>query len=491
MNHLGPFFVVAISFLASCTASASETFERHFEDATLRVDLYQFGDAAEEAIAIDRLVKQGSWAGPVRSLVDPVPAGLYLVRVTDLESGTTLLERGFDSIFGEYRTTEPANDGVPRVYHESVLVPFPRHPVEIALSSQPAGQPERLLTRLTVDPAAVDIAIEPARPGVEVIDGHVSGHPHHRLDIAFVGEGYTASEIDTFRADVGRFTELMLSQEPYASNKHRINIRGVVLPSLDSGADEPTKGVWRSTAIGASFNSFGSPRYLLTESNRSLRDIAANVPYDTLVIMVNHDRYGGGGLYNRFCTFTAHGPFAGYLLLHEFGHSFGGLADEYYTSSTAYTDFYPQDTEPMAPNITALLDPDTLKWSDLATPGTKVPTPWNKTAYDEADLAYQEERRALNSEIAEVARAGASPGEIAELQRAEDRHALDRAAAVDEFMKSSGQVGIVGAFEGAGYASEGLYRPMIDCLMFSRGVKPLCAICNRAVEQRIRLYADE
>jgi hypothetical protein len=482
--------VALLTCLALCltTFADASDFDEHFVDATLRVDFYQYGSKLTEDMAIDRLVRQGLWAGPVDNLVDPHPYGAYFARLTEPGTGTALFEIGFDSTFGEYRVTQPAAAGVDRVYHESVLLPFPRHPVTLTLGARPKGGGHEVLVERTVDPAALEIAVEHPRPGVTVVEGHRSGHPHTSLDIAFVGEGYTSAELATFRADVLRFTELLLSQEPYATLRDRINVRGVVLPSEESGVDEPTKGAWRATSLGASFNSFSSPRYLLTESNRDLRDIAANVPYDTIAIMVNHDRYGGGGLYNRFCTFTAHGPFAGYLLMHEFGHSFGGLADEYYTSSTAYDEFYSRDVEPIAPNITALLDPSSLKWRDLVTEGADLPTPWDKRAYDEADLAYQAERRVLNAEIAEAARSGAAPEEVVKLQHAEDRHALQRAASIDEFMKGSGQLGIVGAFEGAGYVSKGLYRPMIDCLMFTRGVKPLCSVCRRAVEDRIRVY---
>ena len=491
MNALRTTLLLVCLIVSSTMMVQAAGFDDHFEDATLRVDFYQYGDGEAEFMAIDRLIKQGSWAGPVRPLIDPHPYGRYVVRVYAVAGGEILFEQGFDSYFGEYRLTGPAGAGVVRVYHETVLLPFPRHPVRVALSARPDDGDEALLVEITVDPTAIVIARERPAPGVIVVDGHIAGDPHNALDIAFVGEGYGENEIETFRADVKRFTELMLSQEPYASAKDRISIRGVLLPSFDSGVDEPTKDAWRSTSLGASFYSFGSPRYLLTEANRSLRNIAANVPYDTLVIMVNHDRYGGGGLYNRYCTFTAHGPFAAYLLLHEFGHSFGGLADEYYTSSTAYEDFYPQEIEPIAPNITALLDPENLKWADLVTPDTPIPTPWDKIAYDEVDLAYQKERRVLNAEIAEVARSGAPVSEVEVLQQAEDRHALDRAAAVDAFVAASGLAGTVGAFEGAGYVSEGLYRPAVDCLMFSRGVKDLCPVCRQAVGERIKVYTGE
>jgi hypothetical protein len=491
MHRFAPILLALCVAVAVPTAASAIEFDDHFFDETLRVDFYQYGDKEDEFIAIDRLIRQGRWAGPVEHLVDPQPTGIYSARLVDPESGEVLFETGFDSYFGEYRVTQPASEGVDRVYHETVLVPFPRRPMTLILSSRPQDAPPLGLVELTVDPAALEIAVEGPRAGVTVIESHVSGDPHTSLDILFVGEGYTAAETAVFATDVRRFTELMLSQEPYATLKDRLNIRGVLLPSHDSGVDEPTKREWRSTAVGASFYSFGSPRYLLTESNRDLRDIAAAAPYDTIAIMVNHDRYGGGGLYNRFCTFTAHGPFAGYLLLHEFGHSFGGLADEYYTSSTAYEDFYPVGREPSAPNITALLDPDDLKWGDLVTEGAELPTPWDKRSYDEADRAYQAERRVLNEEIAEAARSGAGDDEIRKLQTAEDAHALERVASVDAFMEDSGQTGVVGAFEGGGYVSEGLYRPSIDCLMFTRGVKPFCAVCRRAVEARIRVYTGE
>ena len=483
-----PILILALSTVP--TAHGVE-FDDHFEDATLRVDFFQFGNKQTQEMAIERLIRQDSWAGPVRHLVDPHPYGIYAARVTDPESGEVLFEKGFDSYFGEYRVTEPADRGVVRVFRESVLLPFPRRVATISLSERPYGEPERNLVEMTFDPASVDIAHEGPAPEATVVEGHVAGDPHSCLDIAFIAEGYTKADAETFRADVKRFTGIMLSQEPYASHSDRINIRGVLVPSSDSGVDEPTKGIWKTTSVGASFNSFSSPRYLLTKDSRALRDIAANVPYDTLLIMVNHDRYGGGGLYNRYCTFTAHGPFSGYLMLHEFGHSFGGLADEYYTSSTAYDNFYPEGYEPMAPNITALGDPDALKWADLVTPDTGLPTPWDKTVFDEADLAYQAERRVLNEDIASAARSGAPARRIDALEEAETLHALERVAAVGAFMDATGLKGIVGAFEGAGYVSRGMYRPMVDCIMFTRGVKPYCKVCQRAVAERIRVFTGE
>ena len=476
--------LVALGLLVA-GASAAADFDEHFENAALRVDFHQIGDAEHESVVLDRLIRQGVWAGPTVGLDRPAFPDRTVVRMVDPATGTVLVETAFDSLFGEYRVTAPAAAGVVRAFHESVLLPVPRQPVRLVFASRDASGHETPLLEVAVDPDSLAVAVEDPVPGATIVEAHLVGEPHTSLDIAFVGEGYRADEIGEFRTDLTRFAELLLEQEPYASARERINIRGVVVPSADSGCDEPTRGRWRRTAVESSFNSLGSPRYLLPTDNRALRDIAANVPYDTLVVMVNHDRYGGGGITGRHCTFTAHGPFAGYLLLHELGHSFGGLADEYYTSATATDELYDPEVEPPQPNISAQTDRDRLKWGGLVDPGTPLPTPWDKQRFDAADLAYQEERRALDQAIADAARRGALAVELETLEAAAERHALRRAAGVDAFMEASALEGVVGAFEGAGYVSEGLYRPTVDCLMFSRGVKALCPVCRAAVAERI------
>jgi hypothetical protein len=248
--------------------------------------------------------------------------------------------------------------------------------------------------------------------------------------------------------------------------------------------------VYRNTALGATFDSLGSERYMLTEENRALRDVAAAVPYDTILIMVNQARYGGGGIYNFFCTFTTDNQWFDYLLLHEFGHAFAGLADEYYTSSTAYNEFYPQGVEPVEANITALLDPANLKWKALATPGIEIPTPWEKAAFDAMDLAYQKKRQEINEKIARMKREGAPAAEVRKVVDLSEQMSKEAAQKVDEFLGASRFHGQVGAFQGAGYASEGLYRPMADCLMFSKGRKPYCAVCEAAVRRVLSRYTE-
>jgi hypothetical protein len=242
--------------------------------------------------------------------------------------------------------------------------------------------------------------------------------------------------------------------------------------------------------VGATFDSLGSERYVLTEDNRALRDIAAAAPYDTVLIMVNAARYGGGGIYNAFCTFTADNQWHEYVFLHEFGHSFAGLADEYYTSSTAYNDFYPKGIEPNEPNITALLDPANLKWRDVVSPGTAVPTPWEKAEFDTLDMAYQKVRGEIGEKLAKLKREGAPAADVAAVQEESERLSREHQAKMDAYLAKSAFVGRVGAFEGAGYAAKGLYRPMLDCLMFSKGAKPLCRVCLTAMERVIAHYTE-
>jgi hypothetical protein len=209
-----------------------------------------------------------------------------------------------------------------------------------------------------------------------------------------------------------------------------------------------------------------------------------------LYIMVNHPRYGGGGIYNLYCTFTTDNQWHKYLFLHEFGHTFAGLADEYYTSSVAYNDFYPKGVEPDEPNITALIDAAKLKWRDLVTPDTPVPTPWEKAGYDERDLAYQKVREELNARIAAATRQRAPEAEVEKLKEEGERRSREHSDQMDVYLAQSQFVGKVGAFEGAGYASQGLYRPALDCIMFSKGAKPFCTVCHRAIRRVIEHYGE-
>ena len=289
-----------------------------------------------------------------------------------------------------------------KTFHETAILPAPKQKVIFALDKRQKAGDMKEVFRTEIDPEDVMIIRGESDDDVTVIQTLDNGDPHTHADIAIIGEGYTAAEADKFKADLERFTNIFFKRDPCKSYKARFNVYGVHKPSIDSGIDEPTHGSFKRTAVGCTFNSMGSERYILTEENKALRDIAAHVPYDAVYIMINHKRYGGGGIYNFYCTFTADNQWGEYLMVHEFGHSFFGLADEYYTSSTAYEDFYPAGYEPAEPNITAALDPNNIKWKHLMEDGVEVPTPWEKADYDKMSLAWQKRRADMNKKGCET-----------------------------------------------------------------------------------------
>ncbi|MCB1184139.1 peptidase M64 [bacterium] len=466
------------------------TFEARFHDETLRVDYFHTGNADEEIVSLDQMWRQGTWAGSRTRLVDDLDLGRYYAKAYDRESGELVWSRGFDSYFGEWKTTARAGTGERRTYHESALLPMPKMPIVFTLEVRGDDNGLREIFRREIEPDDWHIRRDALPGGVRVFETAVSGDPHQRVDIAIVGDGYTPLETDKFAADCRRFADTMLNHEPYASRRDQFNVWGVLRSSLESGCDEPSRGVHRNTALGSTFDSLDSERYLLTEDNRAIRDIAAHAPYDVLYIMVNHERYGGGGIYNLFCTFTSDNQWSEYVFLHEFGHSFAGLADEYYTSSTGYDEFYKPGREPNERNITALRDPAHLKWGDLATPGVALPTPWDQDDYDKADVAYQTERGAINDEIARLMTSGAPAAEVEAAKARGEELSLRHQLEVDAWFAANPAHGKVGAFQGAGYMARGMYRAELDCIMFTKGIKPFCAACERGIREVIERYRE-
>ncbi len=489
MKRVFVFIIVILIVSGILFAQQSVRFEDYFVDKTMRIDYFHITDSQEEFITLDQIYEQGIWAGSKRNLIDRFDNGRYYVEICDSSSGQLIFSRGFDSYCAEYKTTAQALEGIKRTYHESVLIPYPKKKISFRLEVRNRKNILQLLFSLDIDPFAIDIIREHLEEGVKVFEIIKNGEPHNKVDIAFIGEGYTIREEEKFKADLERFAGVFFRQEPYKTYRESFNIYGVFKPSNDSGCDEPRRQIFKKTALNATFNSLGSERYLLTEDNKSLRDIAAHVPYDTLFIMVNHKRYGGGGIYNLYCTFTVDNQWFEYLFLHEFGHSFTGLGDEYYTSSVAYNDFYPRGVEPTEPNITALLDPKKLKWNDLLTPGVEIPTPWKKKDFEEMDNAYQKIRREINTKIAGMKREGAPQAEVEKVEQEADFLSREHTEKVNAYFQKSQFKDKVGAFEGAGYSAQGLYRPMLDCLMFTKGKKPFCKVCEQAIVRVIKYYS--
>jgi hypothetical protein len=466
-------WLIGATLIAS-TPLVAAGFDDDFTGATLRVDYYHTGTSDEEHFALDRVRAEGPWPGSRRQLIDTSNLGKYMVEIADLGSNRLLYTRGFASIFGEWETTGEAHQGIWRSIPEAVRVPEPREPFQLRVRKRRPDQSFVEVWSSTIDPGSrfVDRAPLPRYETWSLLD---SGDPALKVDLVVLGDGYASGEMDKFRGDARRLVDALFEYEPFASRKSDFNVRAVGTPAEQSGISRPRAGVFRDSPLGARYNTFDSERYVLTLADRDWRDAAAVVPYEFVLILFNERKYGGGGIYNLYATAAASSSYAPYLVIHEFGHHFAGLGDEYYTSSVAYEDFSGGHVEPWEPNVTALDDPERLKWLDLVEDSTPLPTPWVKQAYEKRSLESQEERREL--------RAAGAPEEELEKLFDKEREMFTEMLGGDE------HAGKVGAFEGAMYEMKGLYRPSVDCIMFTRDRVGFCPVCRRAIERVIDIYS--
>ena len=463
------FSLVAVLLLnQGCTAS---NFEKYFEDKTMRLDYFHTGNADEEHFAFDAMINDGIWPGSKVQLLDDLKLGKYFFEVIEKETQTVIYSRGYSSIYGEWETTGEAKKQW-GVLHESVRFPWPKVDVKVVIYKR------NILN--SFDPVwEYEIDTKHHRAFTRSIDNFYNVHPvvengdpATQVDIVVLGEGYTKEEMDKFRKDADRFAEVLLNAEPFASSKDKFSIRAVETPAPHSGVNHPHQDIETRSALSVTYGAFDSQRYALGYDNRTIRDASAAVPYDFTVILMNDSIYGGGGIYNLYITAAVDNAFQEYLYVHEFGHHFADLADEYYTSSTAY-DMNEGLLEPWELNVTANPDPNTIKWKDILSEGTPVPTPWDKEKYDEHSIAFQEERAKLRAEKA--------PESVMEKFFIEKREWDDKLLAEMEYS------GKVGAFEGARYEATGMYRSAANCIMFTRHDK-FCPACQRAVTLVIDQY---
>jgi hypothetical protein len=442
---------------------------------TLRVDYYHTGNSREEWFSLDRVVLEPlAWPGNLSKAIDESQLGNYLFEVRERGSGKLLYSRGFNSVFGEWKTTEEALHAN-RTFSESLRFPSPDAPVEVSLKERAGGgvgEVWKEVWKTVVDPKDkfVDRS-RPPSPGA-LLELQKMGEPATKVDLLVLGDGYTAAERPKFEKDAGRFMEALFSTSPFREHRKDFNVWGLCPAAEESGVSRPSSGIYRRSPVGSSYDTFGTERYVLTTENRALRDVASFAPYEFIEILVNGQTYGGGGIFNQYATVAIDNLWAGYVGVHEFGHQFAGLADEYYTSDVAYLP-PERKTEPWEPNVTALLDPANLKWKDLVAAGTPVPTPWDKEEFDRFERDIQRQRKELRA-------AGKPEAEIEELFRTER-------AKEDAMLGSEKYVGKVGAFEGANYEARGYYRSEVDCIMFTRH-KTFCAVCRRAIERVIGMY---
>lgn len=469
MHSVGRHFVYTLVLLVLILMSAGMSVAAV---PTMRLDYYHTGNATQEFYSLDRVVIEPlPWPGNPSQPVDHSNLGKYLFEIIDRDTNRVIYSRGFASIYGEWETTDEAKR-MNRTFHESLRFPAPEKPVQVVLKKRDAANAFREVWSLTLDPADIFIdRAKPTSPG-RLIELEKSGDPATKVDFLILGDGYQAAELKKFEADARRLLDVLFATSPFKERRKDFNVWGICPPSPESGISRPSSKIYRKTPLGTTYDAFGSERYVLTFDNRAFREIASFAPYEFVEIVANNRTYGGGGIFSLYSTVASDSNQAPYVFVHEFGHHFAGLADEYYTSPVAYAPAT-ERLEPWEPNATALLDPDKLKWRDLVEPGTPIPTPWNKEIFEKYSREYQQRRAKLRREG----------------RPEEEMEALFRE--VREFEKSlfakEKYLGKVGAFEGAMYEAKGYYRPEVDCIMFTRSTE-FCAVCRRAIERVIDLY---
>lgn len=403
-------------------------FDDIFYNKTLRIDYIHTGDVDSENYFLDEVKIEPYWGGSFINLIDTFYYGKYFFKVFDEGSDSLLYSRGYSSLFGEWQTTEEARS-MQRSFTETVIMPLPKENASVVLYSRNSnGEFEEIfLYKYEVNNYFISPERNKEYPSFDV---HVSGEPNNNVDIVILPEGYENSEMGLFIDDCKNFADVLFSFEPYSAYQDKFNIRGVLSPSLETGNDIPADSIWRKTLMNTSFYTFDSERYCMTYDNKSVRDLAANAPYDQIYILVNSPKYGGGAIYNYYSVSVNSNLYAAKIFVHELGHGFAGLGDEYYNSEVAYSEFYSLDVEPWEPNLTTLVDFDN-KWKNLIPKKVPVPTP------------------------------------------SEDKY-----------------IGQTGVFEGGGYAAQGVYRPAHDCLMNTFNKDEFCEVCKQAIEKMIRFYSE-
>jgi len=461
-----------LAALLFATSAFATGFDDYFVDKTMRVDYFHTGSHVQEVIALDRVVSDGPWPGSRTRLIDSSNLGKYYVEVIDRATNQPVYSRGFASVYGEWETTDDAKEHA-GTFQESVRFPWPKNPVQLVLKKRDAQNAFQQIWSTVIDPDSRFVNKADLKPIGKVWTVFENGPASEKVDLLVIGEGYTEAELPKFHKDVQRLVGKLFDTEPFKSRRKEFNVRAIDLPAAQSGVHRPRTGDDRRSLINAQYNIFDSERYVLTFDNRALRDVASAAPYDFLEILVNEKQYGGGGIFNDQATAAVDTGFAEYVFVHEFGHHFAGLGDEYYTSPVSYQTGGETHPEPWEPNITA--NGAHPKWFEVCDKDVPLPTPWDKATFESHSREYQKERARLRA-------ANVPEAEMDKLFRSEQVWET-------QFLGSQKYAGKVGAFEGAEYEATGLFRPQADCIMFTRDEVGFCRVCQRAINRIVDMYS--
>lgn len=417
-------FAVVLSLFVTSHVSA-QVFEDYFEDKTLRLDYIFSGDNRTQSISLDEMSQSPGWYGRRGNLDSLLLSGNGQITVTQSATKKVIFRYSFSTLFQEWQSTEEASKMV-KSFENTFIVPFPKNEVDIQVTLTDTHN--QVVTCYThhVNPADIlirHIGEKGVTPWKYVYKANDS---RNAIDVVIVSEGYTEQDMIQFEKDCQMCVESYHKHEPFKSLKDKFNFIAVFAPSLESGVSIPHKGLWFNTVLGSNYDTFYSERYLTTLHIKKLHDVLAGIPYEHIIILANTDNYGGGGIYNSYMMSSAHNTHTRPVIVHEFGHSFGGLGDEYYYDDQ-YETMYPSDTEPWEPNLTTLVNFDS-KWKDMLKSGAPVPT---KPLDNKDDCAN------------------------------------------------------VGVYEGGGYQSKGVYRPVMNCRMKTNECPIFCPVCDRAIRRMV------
>lgn len=417
---------ILLIFLISFIGLNAQHFDHFFENKTLRINYLHIGDNNSEKIEIDSYYQGEGWSGTRAYLVEEQRYGDMLFEVFDASTQKLIFSKDYNCLFTEYRSTERAEKEVGK-FEECMLLPYPKAKINYRFSSFTRSHQKTVLYEGTFDPQKENA--KSYTKEYKVMNLHKGGNPEKCVDILFIPDGYSKADKKILKTDMKRFADYIINCAPYDEYKGSINIRAIEGYSEESGITDPNANIYKNTLLNSSYNVIDVDRYLMCLNVWKMNDIAEDAPYDVIIIVANSPKYGGGGIYNFYATVNSIGQHSDYVIVHELGHLFGGLADEYYNSEVSVRDFYPENVEPAEPNLTTMID-FASKWKDMLSAEVPVPTPDNKK-YDNT----------------------------------------------------------LGVFEGGGYVAEGVFRPWRDCTMKDIKYNNFCPVCKKVLTEKIKKFS--
>lgn len=415
--------------LFAVSFTSAQHFDQYFINKNLRVNYLHIGNFNNESLEIEHYTAGGTWNGTRQYLIEPNTYGDIMIEVFDSVSNKLIFSRSYSCLFTEYRTTEKGETEIASM-EESINIPFPKNTVLMKFTSFDRKRQGTELLKEYFNPQTTPTV--PMSKQYKTMNLHIGNKPDKAIDILFIPDGYAKNDAKLLKNDMKRFASYVMNCSPYKEMKNKVNIRAIKGYSEESGITQPQNSIYKKTLVNTAYNALDLDRYLMCEGVWHLNDVADDAPYDAIVIICNSEKYGGGGIYNFYCTVYNHGQYPDYVIVHEMGHLIGGLGDEYYTSEVSVQDFYPADVEPVEPNLTTLVDFES-KWKDMLPEGTPIPTP----VTDKDTPEYNQ----------------------------------------------------VGVYEGGGYVGKGVYRPAQHCTMHQIRYNDFCPVCKKTLEEVIEYYA--